>query len=149
MNIREATIADIDRLSEIRIAVVENSLSDPTLLSTADYTLYLTKRGKGWICEEEGKIVGFAIVDLLANNVWALFVDPMYEKRGIGRQLHRVMLNWYFDQTQEPLWLGTDPGTRAEDFYRRAGWMEIGIVGSIEIKFEMRITHWDIIKHGE
>ncbi len=36
------------------------------------------------------------------------------------------MLDWYFGQTPETLWLSTSPGTRAERFYRTAGWQEAG-----------------------
>ncbi len=62
---------------------------------------------------------------------------PVFEGQGIGRKLHDVMLYWYFDQTRTNLWLGTSPETRAEMFYRKAGWKEIGTHGIDEIKFEM------------
>jgi hypothetical protein len=47
------------------------------------------------------------------------------------------MLNWYFDQNKQSVWLGTDAGTRAEMFYRKAGWRETGVHGKGEVKFEM------------
>jgi GNAT superfamily N-acetyltransferase len=90
-----------------------------------------------------GQIVGFSIADLRDHNIWALFVQPGFDKQGIGRQLHDVMLNWYFDQTQQTVWLGTAPGTRAESFYRKAGWKETGIHGKGEIKFEMGYRDWE------
>jgi hypothetical protein len=43
----------------------------------------MTNRGKGWVCEIDEKIVGFSIADLIGNNIWALFVMPGYDKRGI------------------------------------------------------------------
>jgi len=55
------------------------------------------------------------------------------------------MLNWYFGQTNQPVWLGTAPNTRAEKFYRRAGWIETGTHGKGEIKFEMTCVRWNII----
>lgn len=67
---------------------------------------------------------------------------PEFEKKGIGKKLHDVMLNWYFDQTRDSVWLGTSPGTRAETFYRKAGWTEIGKHGNGEIKFEMSYDEW-------
>ena len=94
-------------------------------------------RGKGWVCEIENQIVGFAIADLRDNNIWALFLQPEFENSGIGRQLHDIMLDWYFDQTKNNVWLGTSPKTRAETFYRKSGWKEIGTHGKGEIKFEM------------
>ena len=96
-----------------------------------------------------GQIVGFSIADLRDQNIWALFVQPGFDKQGIGRQLHDVMLNWYFDQTQETVWLGTAPGTRAEAFYIKAGWKETGTHGNGEIRFEMSYRNWREKRRGE
>ena len=52
------------------------------------------------------------------------------------------MLDWYFTQTRETVWLGTAPGTRAETFYRRTGWREVGQHGKGEVKFEMGAGEW-------
>jgi GNAT superfamily N-acetyltransferase len=119
--IREATISDIKQIQIVRNAVRENTLSDPGLVTDEDCAVYLTARGKGWVCEIDDEIVGFSIVDLQDHNVWALFVTPGFDKRGIGKRLHDTMLNWYFSQTAANLWLGTTPNTRAESFYRKAG----------------------------
>jgi GNAT superfamily N-acetyltransferase len=101
-------------------------------------------RGKGWVCEDEGRVVGFAIVDLKENNIWALFVLPEYEGRGIGKKIHDIMLDWYFTQTQKTVWLGTAFNTRAEKFYRMQGWKEAGMHASKEIKFEMSRADWQM-----
>ncbi|MFT3739166.1 MAG: GNAT family N-acetyltransferase [Breznakibacter sp.] len=142
MKIREAGIGDIRQIQIVRNSVKENMLSDPNLVTDERCTTYLTERGKGWVCEVQDQIVGFSIADLKENNIWALFVHPEYDKQGIGRQLHDTMLNWYFSQTKETVWLGTSPGTRAETFYRKAGWKEIGTHGKREIKFEMTHNSW-------
>lgn len=137
MEIREAQVADIPRMAEIRLAVRENVLSSPALVTHDDYTEYLTRRGKGWVAEMDGQLVGFAIADLRNHSVWALFVHPSAERQGIGRSLHDALLAWYFGQTAHPLWLNTAPGTRAEGFYRRAGWRENGRTGHGEVRFEL------------
>lgn len=142
MNIREAVTSDIPQIQVVRNAVKENTLSDPSLVTDQDCEEFITKRGKGWVCEIEGRIVGFSIADLKDHNIWALFVDPTFEKQGIGRKLHDLMLDWYFLQTEETVWLGTAPGTRAEAFYRRSGWTETGTHGKGEIKFEMTAKEW-------
>ncbi|MBK9733111.1 MAG: GNAT family N-acetyltransferase [Chitinophagaceae bacterium] len=142
MIIREAKIYDIRQIQFVRNAVKENMLSDPELVTDDDCKVFLTERGKGWVCEIDHQIVGFSIVDLKDNNIWALFILPAFEKQAIGRQLHEVMLDWYFAQTKDKVWLGTAPGTRAEKFYRKAGWSEIGIHGKGEIKFEMTYDDW-------
>lgn len=142
MTFREATTADIPQLQRIRHSVKENILSNPALVTDKDCEVYLTQRGKGWVCEVDNQVVGFAIVDLTEHNVWALFLRPDYEGKGIGKQLHNLMLDWYFQQTQETLWLGTDPGTRAETFYRKQGWTEAGIYNKREVRFEMTLAQW-------
>jgi GNAT superfamily N-acetyltransferase len=142
MFFREANINDIPQIQIVRNAVRENILSSPDLVTDHDCEEFITVRGKGWVCEVDGEIVGFSIADLRANNIWALFLKPAFEKRGIGRQLHDLMLNWYFEQTKHNVWLGTSPKTRAEAFYRKAGWKEIGLHGKDEIKFEMSYSEW-------
>ena len=124
--------------------VRENILPDPSMITEKEYAEFLTQRGKGWLCETDNNIVGFAIVDLLKNNIWALFAEPSYEGRGIGKKLHDTMLDWYFIQTKEKVWLGTSPGTRAEIFYRKAEWKEIGRRPNGEIQFEMRFEEWRV-----
>jgi GNAT superfamily N-acetyltransferase len=146
MNFREATTADIKQIQLVRHLVKENTLSDPSLVTDKDCEEFLTVRGKGWVCEIDNKIVGFAIADLKDNNIWALFLDPEYEKKGIGRNLHERMLDWYFSQTKKTVWLGTSPHTRAEAFYRKAGWKEAGMHGKGEIKFEMTFDNWSQLK---
>jgi GNAT superfamily N-acetyltransferase len=149
MNIREATIGDIAQIQIVRNSVTENALSNPDLVTDQDCEEFITKRGKGWVCEVENHIVGFCIADLKGNNIWALFLKPAYEKQGIGRQLHDIMLDWYFTQTQAKVWLGTSPNTRAEKFYRKTGWKEVGAHGKGEIKFEMTYTGWEQIKRNK
>ena len=142
MLFREATIEDIPQMQRVRNAVKENVLSDPALIKDVDYVDYLTNRGKGWVCEIDGTIVGFAIGDLTGHNIWALFLDPVFERQGIGRKLHDRMMAWYFTQTNQTVWLSTAPHSRAEGFYRKAGWQETGIYGKGEIKFEMTAEDW-------
>lgn len=139
---REATIKDIPQIQYVRNVVKENMLSDPALVPDKDVEDYMFNRGRGWVCEIEGRIVGFSIVSVSDRNVWALFIEPGFEKKGIGRKLHDLMMNWYFTRTSATIWLGTAPGTRAEQFYRKAGWREVGVHGKGEIKFEMSAEEW-------
>lgn len=147
MIFREATIRDIDDIMVVRMSVRENVLNTPGLVTEQDCAEYLTQRGKGWVCEIDRRIAGFSIVDLREHNVWALFVRPEDAGRGIGRELHRLMMDWYFSQTREKVWLGTAPGTRAETFYTVAGWTPTGVVNQGEVKFEMRFEDWQLLKN--
>lgn len=126
MIIREAITDDIKQIQIVRNSVKENTLSDPNLVTDKDCEEFITLRGKGWVCEVDNLIVGFAIADLRENNIWALFLEPKFERKGIGQALHKIMLDWYFTQTKEKVWLGTAFNTRAEKFYRKAGWTEVG-----------------------
>ncbi len=141
MILREAKVEDIPQIQLVRNSVKENTLSDPGLVTDQDCEDFINERGKGWVCEIDGEIVGFSIVDLMKNNIWALFLHPDFENRGIGRKLQEIMLHWYFTQTKKSVWLGTSPDTRAEKFYRKSGWEEIGMHGK-EIKFEMTYDKW-------
>ncbi len=145
MIFREAVIGDIKQIQTVRNSVKENVLSNPGLVTDDDCEDFLTRRGKGWVCETENKIVGFAIADLEEDNIWALFVHPEFEGRGIGGKLHQMMLDWYFTQGKKNVLLGTSPHTRAERFYRKHGWRETGTHGKDEIKFEMRFDEYNTI----
>lgn len=140
--IREAMPGDIAQIQAVRHSVKENVLSAPEKVTDQHVHDYITRRGKGWVCLAEGQIIGFAIADLQDHNVWALFIDPRYEGRGIGGRLHRAMLDWYFSQTTETLWLTTDPDTRAEQFYRDRGWEDKGLDGHGERRFEVKAADW-------
>jgi GNAT superfamily N-acetyltransferase len=147
MIFREAVVSDIEQIPVVRNTVKENVLSNPALVTDKDCKEFLTVRGKGWVCEINNIIVGFAIADLKEKNIWALFIHPEFEKKGIGKKLHSLMLDWYFTQTKESVWLGTAPNTRAETFYRKQGWKETGMHGK-EIKFEMNFESWRKTKTG-
>ena len=142
MKIREAELKDIAQIQVVRNLVKENRLSHPALVPDSDVEDYITRRGKGWVCEINNEVVGFAIADLLDHNIWALFIHPGFERIGIGKILHDEMMNWYFSKTDKTVWLGTSPDTRAEMFYRKAGWKEVGLHGKGEIKFEMTKNDW-------
>jgi len=129
---------EIDAMHVVRCAVLENRLSRPDRITSADYRAMLERDGRGWVAEVDGRVVGFAVADLCRFNVWALFVDPEHEKRGIGRALHDAMMRWFLAQPGvERVWLTTAPDTRAEAFYRRAGWRACGLDAAGEMRFEM------------
>ncbi len=149
MIFREAAYTDIPQIQIVRNSVKENTLSNPGLVTDKDCEDFLFVRGKGWVCEIENIIVGFSIADLVENNIWALFVHPDHEEKGIGKKLHHLMMNWYFEQTNVTVWLGTAPGTRAEKFYTLMGWKEVGKNGANEIKFEMSYDNYTLQRINE
>lgn len=138
MKIREAQIEDISAMHRIRLAVKENVLTNPLAVQEAYYVPYLSHPNKGWVCEIADQIVGFSIVDTEEREVWALFVNPFFEGRGIGARLHDELVTWYFSQGKTEVILGTEPGTRAEGFYLHKGWVAIGQKSNGEIIFKMQ-----------
>ena len=67
---------------------------------------------------------------------------PEFEGKGIVGALHDLMLERHFMQTKETIWLGTEPKTKAENFYKRRDWIEVGIHGETETKMEMTAESW-------
>jgi GNAT superfamily N-acetyltransferase len=122
----------------VRISVRENVLASSGLVTLALYREMLEHRGHGWVCESEGRIVGFSVADLDARNLWALFVHPDFERRGFGRQLHDRAVAWLFERGAEKIWLTTSAASRAEGFYRATGWHVAGVERNGELRFERR-----------
>ena len=141
MNFRQAIPEDIPQIQIVRNSVKENQLSKPNLISDDLVEEFITKRGKGIVCEIDDKIVGFSIVDFVENNVWALFLLPDFEGKRIGKKLHQLMLDEYFSKTKETIWLSTEANSRAEIFYKKQGWKNAGFHGN-EVKFEMSFEDW-------
>jgi GNAT superfamily N-acetyltransferase len=123
--IRNARRADIPRLKEIRDTVRENKLGDPSRVTIDHYHWFIDNPGI-FVWEENGEIVGFSAADPRDGNICALFMDEAYEGRGIAQALFERACNVLRDAHCSRMWLTTDPGTRAERFYRRAGWRVTG-----------------------
>jgi GNAT superfamily N-acetyltransferase len=124
-SLRLARPGDIPRLIEIRAAVRENRLSDPLSIGAADYAPYVAA-GRCWVWEAQGTVAGFAALDTGTASVWALFVAPEFEGRGAGRALLGRLLGDARRLGLTELRLTTEPASRAEHFYRAAGWQAIG-----------------------
>jgi len=136
--IRPAAVADVAAMHRLRNKVRENRLSNPRRITEASYLPYIAA-GSAWVAEAEAGLVGFAAVDGPSKQVWALFVDPDAEGGGVGRALHHHMLRWAREQGIGRLSLTTGDGTRAAEFYRRAGWKLTGLTADGDLHFEMRI----------
>ena len=119
--LREANRADIAEMHRVRVAVRENRLTSSTI-TEEHYVPAIEATGRGWVIEVDGTVVAFAIGNGNTGNIWALFVHPEHERCGYGRRLHDVMVSWLFSRGLTKLWLSTTPNTRAEHFYKAAGW---------------------------
>lgn len=132
---RIAAAGDIPAMSAIRLAVRENRLRDPGRITAQMYADFLDALGRGWVCERDGVIAGFAYADRMEGSIWALFIDPAHEGAGIGRQLLALATGYLFEQGHAKVVLTTGPGTRADRFYIAQGWQRSHRGGDAEASF--------------
>lgn len=139
--IRLATLQDIDTLFAIRTSVVQNHLSreqmaklgiTPTVLADS-----IREAPCVWIAEVNGAPAGFSMVDLAGGEVFAMFVQPAYENRGLGRQLMAVAETALFER-HDTLFLVTDgrDEIRANGFYQRLGWSVVDQVDGDDVRYQ-------------
>jgi GNAT superfamily N-acetyltransferase len=132
--IQRALHADVPRIMAIRHAVRENRLSDPNAVTAADCAAFID-RAEIWVWVEDGMIQGFSAGDPRNGEIFALFVDPAHEGRGIGRALIAMACAALRAAGHGAATLSTQPGTRAERFYRANGWTPAGTNRKGELVF--------------
>ncbi|QBI04913.1 GNAT family N-acetyltransferase [Pseudoduganella albidiflava] len=123
-------------MSQIRLSVVENILSEPTRVTNQMYEDFLGKMGCGWVVESDGKIVAFCYADKVNASIWALFVRPGHEGRGFGQSLLKQAVDWLFGIGHQCVYLTTGSNTRADRFYAEQGWMRAP-VSSTEVAYSL------------
>ncbi|MGF6181719.1 GNAT superfamily N-acetyltransferase [Massilia sp. UYP32] len=119
---RRATAADIPQMSRIRLSVFENRLRDPARVTPRMYQDFLEKDGRGWIAQVDGVTVAFSYANRLDGSIWALFVNPAHEGKGLAKALLGLATAWLFELGFAEITLDTGAGTRADLFYARQGW---------------------------
>jgi GNAT superfamily N-acetyltransferase len=124
--IRNATEGDIPRITAIRATVRENKLRDPARVTVADLRWFIDNPGV-FVWEEDGVIAGFSAADPRDGSIFALFMDEAYERRGIAQALFRRACQVLEVAKCKRQWLMTWPGTRAVQFYSKAGWINLGV----------------------
>jgi GNAT superfamily N-acetyltransferase len=140
--IRPAAADDMAGISRVRFSVRENE-STPEALAALGVTeesvaASFANESRGWVAEDDGRIVGFSIADREKSTIFALFVLPEYEGRGLGAELLSRAVNWLWDHGADAIWPTTGAGTRAARFYERAGWTRTGADATGELRFELR-----------
>ena len=120
---RQAVAADARAIMAVRQAVRENVLTNRNAVTIAATAAYITGPGRGWVAEADGVIIGFSIANR-SGLIWALFVRPGWEGRGIGIRLLGACTAWLREIGVVEAFLDTGSGTRAEGFYRHQGWYE-------------------------
>lgn len=142
MQFRVANETDIPGMTAVRLAVLENRLSDPNWLTRQMWLDGLESSGNActWVCEVDGRIVGFSAGRIREADIWALFVDPAFEGRRIGSRLLDLATDWLAGKGVATVVLSTADRSRADVFYQRKGWQR----GELNAKGEV-IFQW----HGK
>lgn len=100
------------------------------------YEDFLEKDGRGWVAEDEGDIVAFCYADKIHASIWALFVCPGHEGRGLGKSLLERATSWLFEIGHDCVHLNTTANTRADRFYAAQGWRR-RLVGASEVAYTL------------
>jgi putative acetyltransferase len=82
-----------------------------------------TDAGSAVVAEEEGNVVGFAVLDLGTGEVDAAFVDPAHQGRGIALDLLRRLEVLAQERGLGRLFLSAS--LNAVPFYERAGFVRL------------------------
>ena len=89
--IRPIAISDISKTFRVCTATDENRLTSAQLtalgITESSVSEKLLGSYKGWLCEEQGSVVGFAMGDRSSGEMWVIAVLPTHIRRGIGGRL--------------------------------------------------------------
>ncbi|OLU23651.1 GNAT family N-acetyltransferase [Pseudomonas sp. PA15(2017)] len=141
--IRPASVADIDSLFDIRTSVTDNHLSREQLdelgITAEALQQAIEAAPCGWVAELGGVPVGFAMVDFDAGELFALFVRPQHEGKGLGKRLLEAAEQALFAR-HALIYLITDgdEAIRANGFYSRQGWLQVSEVDDRDVRYEKR-----------
>jgi len=128
MIFREIRVEDMAAIFDVRVrtwhnpnGVVEMAQMGITHESVIEL---MQESHRGWLAEDEGRVVGFVMGDRTSGEMWVIAVLKECENRGIGRALMELVEKWLVEEGCEELWLTTDQdeACRAVGFYRRLGW---------------------------
>lgn len=146
LTVRPANPADIPTLFAIRTAVRENHMTLDELAAagvTPETVADLVQSPEAgtWIALWDGAPAGFAMARTDPGDVFALFVLPAMEGRGIGRALLAQAEAWLAGRGLPSAWLltGGEPELRAAAFYEAQGWTAEGREADGQIRFTKRL----------
>jgi GNAT superfamily N-acetyltransferase len=146
MNIRLATVEDVETLFEIRCSVVENHMSREELAEmgiTPEAVREMVLSGDYVVpvVEVDGRGVGFAMGEVPEGFVFAVFVRPAHEGQGVGRALLRVVEEEFARRGVSEAWLatGAEESLRARGFYRHQGWTDAGVLEDGQMRMTKRL----------
>lgn len=141
MNIktRTAQLSDVGSIFDVRTSVVENHLSREDMQQmgiTERVVADLIEQSLcAWVATENDKVIGFSMILPDEGSLFAAFVLPEYEGKGIGRRLVALAEQELF-RHHEIIWLETDKNSRAAKFYLQLGWGNKTNINDTDIRLE-------------
>ncbi len=129
---RPATQADLSALWELRTRAVRAgsaahypaAVIDPWCAAPAPASLpLLIQAGGAVVAEEEGHILGYAVLNLDTGEINAAFVEPAHQRRGIALQLLQQLESMAHARGLARLFLSAS--LNAVPFYERAGFLSV------------------------
>ena len=127
---RPATAADLSTMWELRTRAVRASCAthypaaviDIWCACAAPTSLpLLVLAGGAIVAEEDGQLVGYAVINLESGEIDAAFVEPSHQGRGIALQLLQQLESLAHERRLARLFLSAS--LNAVPFYQRAGFI--------------------------
>lgn len=130
VSFRELNADDMQAIFDVRVATWhnENGREEMTSLGITHEAVreMLQETHRGWLCEIDSQVVGFAMGNKQNGEMWVIAVRKEHEGKGIGKRLLSLVEDWLFAEGWDEVWLTTDPDEtmRAVGFYRHLGWSD-------------------------
>lgn len=144
INIRQAQAYDVEGIFSVRTSVTENHLSREEMrgmgISETTVCNMIEEDLCAWVATDDDEVVGFSMILREKGSLFALFVLPEYEGRGIGRRLIQIAEQELFRQ-HEVVWLETNKNSRAAKFYIQLGWGSKTTLNGTLIRLEKQRGH--------
>ncbi|ECB5849787.1 N-acetyltransferase [Salmonella enterica subsp. enterica serovar Stanley] len=126
-DIRQALITDVESIFDVRTSVRENHLSREEMrqmgITESSVANMIQNSCCAWVAIDGMKVVGFSMVLHENGCLFAAFVLPEYENKGIGRELLMRAETELFKH-HEVIWLETEKNSRAAKIYKHLGWVK-------------------------
>lgn len=139
ISIRQALISDINSIFDVRTSVIENHLSREEMyqmgITESLVTDMIQNSPCAWVAVDNKIVVGFSMILLNEGCLFAAFVLPEYENKGIGRELVMLAEKELFKHHQI-IWLETEKNSRAVKFYKHLGWGNETDIDDFDIRLE-------------
>ena len=127
---REIVSDDMEAIFDVRIETWHNDRGRIELaeMGITHQTVreMLRDSHRGWLCEVDSCVVGFAIGNKANGEMWVVAVLEEFEGQGVGKRLLGLVERWLFAEGWKEIWLTTDRDEtlRAVGFYRHLGWKD-------------------------